>query len=169
MWLVCHLLPALLVAGRTVHGEIQFAVFFEDFASFLHLHRSIQNASRDRWCRPDGLVLADHVVVQEMDSNHRCVVLYLLGEAIGQACGPPHVHSHREVLALNMAGADLIFVHVPNDCFLHDLGNDLMPLLILSVDLDQPPVVHIVLKRSTDRGDTGAVSVRAELNAVGKA
>jgi hypothetical protein len=48
----------------------------------------------------------------------RCnVVLNLLGERIGEASESTHVHPHREVLALYVAGVDVFLVRGARDPF----------------------------------------------------
>ena len=42
------------------------------------------------------------VVVHVVERDHRCMVLDLLGEGVGQPGEPPHAHPHREVLALEV-------------------------------------------------------------------
>lgn len=50
---------------------------------------------------------ADEVVPAGVERDHVGVVLDLLPEPVHQAGEPAHVHPHREILALDVTGADV--------------------------------------------------------------
>jgi len=52
------------------------------------------------------------VVVHVKQRQHSYVILNLLAEGIRQASEAPHVHPHVKVLALDIAGADVLWVRV---------------------------------------------------------
>ena len=64
---------------------------------------------------PQRLVNAAVVVVHEVQRDGMTVVLQLLGKAVCQPRKPPHPHAHREVLALNVRRADVLWVRVAGD------------------------------------------------------
>jgi hypothetical protein len=47
------------------------------------------------------------IVVHAVERNRGDMILDLLGESVRQPSKPAHVHSHREVLALDVAGGDV--------------------------------------------------------------
>jgi hypothetical protein len=53
-----------------------------------------------------------------VQSNRIGVIIQLLAESIGQPRKAPHVHPHCQVLALNVAGRDVLLVGIAN----HDLA-----------------------------------------------
>ena len=55
------------------------------------------------------------VVPHEIERHGRRVVLDLLRERIGQAREAAHRHPHRQVLALDVAGRDVLAVRVARD------------------------------------------------------
>jgi hypothetical protein len=84
--------------------------------------RSRSSSRRDPRClRPlrgyasrvgERLVRANEVLVGEVQRDCRDVILELLSEAVGQPREPAHAYQHREVLALDVAGADPRWVGV---------------------------------------------------------
>lgn len=55
------------------------------------------------------------IVVHSVKRNRACVVLDFLGESICQPSESPHCHPHREILAINVAGRDMLRVRVAHD------------------------------------------------------
>jgi hypothetical protein len=55
------------------------------------------------------------VVVHVVKGDRGNVILDLLGERIGQAGEAAHLHPHREILALDVAGADVLRVRASSD------------------------------------------------------
>ena len=75
-------------------------------------HRGIRDASSHGRCGLQGLVLADEIVVEVMQGQRVDVVVDLLGKAVGHtaSCGRTLCRRrYREILALNVAGADICF------------------------------------------------------------
>lgn len=60
-------------------------------------------------CRrdPERLVDANEFVEHEVQRDRRDMIREILAEAVSRSREPPHVHSHREVLPLDIAGADI--------------------------------------------------------------
>ena len=54
----------------------------------------------------------DKVVMHIVDRQRRAVIVDLLAERIGQACVPPQRHANREVLALDVARADVLRIGI---------------------------------------------------------
>src|ERR1035441_7093831 len=67
-----------------------------------------------------GLVNPREVVVHMEQGNHSDVIVELLAERISQPSEAPHVHSHVEILSLNVAGADVFWIRVTNN--VHTFG-----------------------------------------------
>jgi hypothetical protein len=64
---------------------------------------------------PQGHVNPAEVVVHEVQSDGRSVVLDLLARSVGQPREPAHAHSHREVLPLDKAGRNVVGIRVADD------------------------------------------------------
>lgn len=64
---------------------------------------------------PQGLVNPCKVVVHVKQRNHRHVVLNLLAESIRKSREASHVHSHVEILTLDIARGDMRLIRVTDD------------------------------------------------------
>ena len=73
-----------------------------------HLPQMIRKPNRHSWGHSHGTINPDKVVPDGVKGDHVAVVLKLLAVRVGQSCEPAHVHSKRQIAALNVAGADLI-------------------------------------------------------------
>ena len=51
--------------------------------------------------------------MNEMESAREAVILDLFREGVCEPCKTPHLHTHREILALSMACADFAFRNLP--------------------------------------------------------
>jgi hypothetical protein len=60
-------------------------------------------------------VFSAEVVPREMQRQGRSKVVPLLGEPVCQTGESPHAHSHRQILALNVRGANPVLVWVTID------------------------------------------------------
>lgn len=60
---------------------------------------------------------AAEVVIGKVESNGMAVVLYLLGESIGEPGKPPHRHAHGEVLAFDIGRANVSGIGNTTDRF----------------------------------------------------
>jgi hypothetical protein len=82
-------------------------------------------------------------VMMNMKQRERVhVVFNALAERICQACKPAHLHSHVEILSLNVAGADMLRIRVTENDLLSDaktLGGAVRPrsIRISAEHLDQ--------------------------------
>jgi hypothetical protein len=65
-----------------------------------------------------GSLDASEIVVHVVKGDHRLVVVELLGEGVRQPREAAHVHPHREVLALDVAGRDVGRIRVAADLYL---------------------------------------------------
>jgi hypothetical protein len=118
----------------------------------------------------------DKVVVHVVDRQRCGVILDFFREGVRQSGEAPHVHPHREVLAFDVAGADVVRVRVTDLGFL--LAADALrrgvaharPGFIdrAAVELHQDGVINIALERGIDGEQVQAVSVRRKLNAIRK-
>src|ERR1035441_6159126 len=95
----------------------------------------------------ERLMDAHEVVVHMKQRDHSDVVIELLTEGVRQPSETPHVHSHIEVLAFHIAGADVLMVRGADD--IHALGAKTLrravtglSLGIVAVNLDQLRVIY---------------------------
>src|ERR1035441_79869 len=108
------------------------------------------------------------VVVGEVQAIRGPEVLPLLRERIRQPREAPHLHSDREVLTLDMAGANLRGIGVSHDWDLlrvRDIGRAIPALAfrVLGVDLDELRKVASVAQCGRNRTDIGLESIGADL------
>jgi hypothetical protein len=58
---------------------------------------------------------SDEIVVGKVQRKRSIVILPFLAESVGQPGKPPNLHSHAQVLALDMRRANLVGVRVSDD------------------------------------------------------
>src|SRR5881394_2614940 len=98
------------------------------------------------------------VVVHVMHGDRRHEVFNLLAEGVGQAGEPAHAHPHREVLALDIAGRDVLRVWTAGDGVLlssQAIGRRVARLGAarrVAVDLDELREVYIRAESLLDGG-----------------
>lgn len=80
-----------------------------------HAHQLVGEPCSHGWRDLKRLVDTHPVVEHEVERDRVDVALQLLGKAVGEAGEPAHVHAHREVLALHIARADVLFVGLALD------------------------------------------------------
>ena len=115
------------------------------------------------------------VVVHVVDRDRGNVIFDLFGECIRQAREAAHLHPHREVLPLDVAGRDVLRIGIADLRFLlaaKALGRRVACLRgglarnASTVDLHQYGVIDVTLKRIVDRVQIPAQAVGRQLNAV---
>lgn len=117
---------------------------------------------------PQRGVDSAEVVVREVQSDGCAKVLPFLRESIGQARQPSHLHTHGQVLAFNMGGADSFgnWVSGSWDYFhVHDFGRR-VPLLTFTrifVDLHELGEVDVHAERQFNGFGVASPSVRTQL------
>src|SRR5206468_3669350 len=94
------------------------------------------------WRDAKCLVNAAKVVMHIVERDGGNMILNLLAERIGQASEAPDLHPHREILPLNVAGADVLRVRGADLSFFAARRADsgaiaLLRFGIISVDLHQ--------------------------------
>jgi len=104
------------------------------------------------------------VVMNEVQSAREAMILDLFREGVCEACKPPHLHTHREILALSMACADFAFRDLPaNDRTLcaNALAGAIFALQrVFSVNLAEHPEVDLLQMECGFNGyEVSAVSV----------
>ena len=77
----------------------------------------IANTSNHGGRDAETLVNPAEVVEGEVQAVGRPQVLPLLAESVGEPRHAPHLHTDREVLAFDMAGADFLRIGIPHDRF----------------------------------------------------
>ena len=64
-----------------------------------------------------ALMNPNEIVVEEMQGQCRFEVLKFPRERIRQPCKPTHLHSHSQVLSLNVSCQDVLPNRLPDQCF----------------------------------------------------
>ena len=118
-----------------------------------------------------GLVYPAEIVMHEVQGDGVLVVLQLLGEGIGQPGKPAAAHAQGEVLALNVAGGDVLAIRRPLDGPLADadaLGRGIPALTLhgLPEELDEHGIVNLSPKGFLHSLKVGLVAVAGQLDAV---
>ena len=113
----------------------------------------------------------DEVVMHVVKRNRRDVILDFLRERIGQPSESAHLHSHREVLALDVAGADVFSGRTTANRSLRRTRADSGAVTALGVArlrivFDQLPIVDVALESTANSREVGAMGIRRELNAI---
>ena len=124
-----------------------------------------------RRSNPQGLMDAAEVVVHMEQSQHSDVIFELLTEGVCQSGEPPHVHSHGEILSLNVRRADVLRVGRSDNRL--SFGPKTLrravtgcPLGIAAINLNQLRVVDILSEGIRDGGQIHLVSVRGQLDSI---
>jgi len=112
----------------------------------------ISNSGCHCWRHPQGLVDLAEIVVHIVECDCCCMVLKFFGERIGQTCEATYVHSHGQVLPLDIAGRNVIAVRVAANDLSFDadaLGRGIPRFVFqgrLAINLNQHCVIHIRAK-----------------------
>lgn len=112
-----------------------------------HTPERLCQASGHGRCAADRLMDADEVVPDGVERNHVVVRQAALGEGVGQASEAAHLHPHGEVLALNVAGADVRRIGSPLNAGLLDartFGRAVAARWVrrLAVELNELRIIH---------------------------
>lgn len=130
------------------------------------------NVCSHRGSYAESLVNTTEVVVHEMEGNRMFVIFDFLREGIRQAREAAHLHSHGEVLALNVARRDMSPVGIARnrrrDGSNANRGAVARFFLsrLISVQLDQHRVVNLIAESQINRVEISLVTVSSELNAI---
>ena len=70
-----------------------------------------------RHCRrnPERLMNPNEVIIHVMKRKMKSVILNFLTKGIRQPGKPPHPHSHRSIIAFNIAGGNRLKIRFPGD------------------------------------------------------
>ena len=118
------------------------------------------------------LVNPAEVVPREMQAVCRPQVFPPLRECVRQPRETTHAHPDRQVLALDVAGANLVGIGFPNDWDLLRVGNIGRAVLAalffrgLRVDLHELCEIAAVAEPGGDRGDVRLEAIGADLEAL---
>src|ERR1700685_1144787 len=113
------------------------------------------------------------IIVREMQSASRFQILQFLRKSVRQARKPSHLHSHGQILPLDIAGRNVVGIRIAKP----DLGYTLrdrtwgvlpfaVMLTIVAKELDELREIRIQPKRIRHSGLIRVISVRGELHAV---
>jgi hypothetical protein len=89
---------------------ISYSIYY--IQKLFDLPNVVANPSLHSGCNAKGLVNSAEIIPSEIKSQHSVKFLPLFRESIGQAGESAHLHSHGQVLALDMRGADVFRVGV---------------------------------------------------------
>ena len=133
----------------------------------------IRNTSFHRGRDAERLVRAAEIVVGEVQAVGAPQVVPLLAEGVGEAGHAAHLHTDREILALDMAGADARFFGVSHDWdFLRtdDFGGAVpaLTVLIRAVDFDVHGVIAAVAQGRGYRGNVGLEAIGGDLETLAR-
>jgi len=93
-----------------IRGSDSFSI--QERRNFFHAPNVVRNSRRHRWGYSQRLVNSRKIVVHVVQRNRVNVVFKLLAETIGQPRESTHAHSHREVLAFNVARRNVLGIRV---------------------------------------------------------
>src|SRR5438105_11362244 len=133
--------------------------------------RMLTDTGFHRWRRAQRLMDANEVVVHVEQSHGVHVVLYLFRECVGQSGKSAHIHSHREILALNIAGADMLEVGSADyrNFVYAKTSRGAVPLFsfrIVAINLEKLSVIDFVVWAECIyySAQIHSVSIRSQLN-----
>jgi hypothetical protein len=114
---------------------------------------------------------AGEVVVYVKQCHRVHVVVDLLGESIGQASEPAHLHSHVQVLPFHVGRRNMNRIGCANHYRFGDAKDCSWAVALLrlgtrSVNLDQLCVVYLFAKRIRDGFEVHLVAVRVQLDSI---
>ena len=134
----------------------------------------IRNPRLHRRGNAQTLMNPAEIVVHVVKGDRGNVVFDLLREGIGKPGEAAHLHPHGEVLPLDVAGADMLRVRVPDLGFLfasHAFSRRIANLGgfagTAAVELHQDGVINVSLEGRIDGGEVKSVAIRGQLNSVG--
>jgi hypothetical protein len=135
----------------------------------------IANSCFHCWRHAQRLMNPAEVVVHVMERDRVFQILQLFGETVRQPRESAHRHSHGEILALNVAGRNVVVVGCAADnrfpCAHADCRTvpSLQRFLYCAVYFLQHRKINLAAKCIFNRCQISAMAVRRELNAIRKA
>src|SRR5438552_14782632 len=121
-----------------------------------------------RWCYAQGLMNPAEIVVHVMKRNGVLQILQLLAETVSQSCEAAHRHTHGKILALNVAGRNVVSIWRPDNNSLasayaycgtvSDLGVSGRAVYLLKLS-----IVNVLSKDFCDTAQISNVTIRCEL------
>jgi len=111
-----------------------------------------------------GLVNPAKVVVHEVKGHGSGKIVNLLGEGIGEPSEAPHLHPHREILALHVASRNVFGIRIagkrrPSATGALRRAIARLRLTVIAVQLHQHGVGDLRAKRAVHCVGIGAVSI----------
>jgi hypothetical protein len=131
----------------------------------------LTKTSFHRWSDPQSLMNTPKVMVHVKQRDHRNVIVQLLAERIRKARKPAHLHSHVEILALDVAGRNVLLFRVAYD--FHALGAQTLcgavsglSLGIVAVNLVKLGEVDAITESIRNGSQVHPVAVRGQLDSI---
>ena len=111
------------------------------------------------------------VVVHEVQGDGVGVVLYFLAEGVGQPREPTHLHSHREVLALDIARRHVLWVRIATDLSLPgsvalSRGIAVIPVWLRPEQFDKHRIVNLPAESAVDGLKISFVAITGKLHPI---
>ncbi len=103
------------VFGFALAFSVCGLLLFDQTDNVGHLPQFVRNARGHRGSNLQGTVNLDEVVVHEVERNGGNVMLHTFTKGIREPGESAHVHPHREVLAFNVASADVLLIRGSGD------------------------------------------------------
>ncbi len=132
---------------------------------FLNLPDMIGNPGRNRRGRFHRQMLPAEIVMHEVQRNRSGMIGEFLAESVRQPGEPPHAHTHRKVLALNMRRANLIHIGTSENRHFISPNHGILTVLAFPIDFDQlGKMAAVRIKCLGERKPVSTQTITADLN-----
>jgi hypothetical protein len=159
-----------IIALIRLRSVLPFFPIFDNGYDISDVPKPLRHASGHSRGATQRAVDTDEVVGHEVQCHRMSMVFDLLGEAVRQPGEATHVHPHRQICPLHIAGADMAHVWATCDGFLFDPGADARAVAAggfsgLAIGLDEHGIVDIPAECLTNRLQVRLMAVAGKLNA----
>jgi len=127
------------------------------------------------WRHAQTLMNPAEVVVHVMERNRVLQILHLFAKSVRQSRESAHSHSHSQILALSVAGRNVIVVRItanhraPRTHALSGRVTRLWGQWLIAIKFNQHRVVNLSPESLIDRDQVSSETVRGQLHAICKA
>lgn len=149
-------------------------VLFQKSDHFFDGPDMIRDSGFHRGRNAKRFVNSAEVIVHVVNCNRGDMILNLFLVRVGQAGESAHVHSHGQVLPLNKAGRNVLWIGTPGnynfaatDALRWTVGR--FTLAVGYIHFNQHRVINVIPEAVLNRGEIGAMAVCSHLNAIRKA
>ena len=111
------------------------------------------------------------VVMHVMERDRVLQILYLFAECVGQPSKPAHRHSHRQILALNVARGNVAVIRIAADDRLARTHADCGAVALVcvfrgAINLLKLCIINLRGEHIFDSNEIGNMAIRRKLNAI---